>query len=87
MINEYCRTDFGQVYDFLALRPSGLEDYIGPWMGYIGVMLGVQRWKLPKPKTTPDSKSQRVEYVRWTPHPVIVSLRDNQDYIRVLVYS
>ena len=27
------------------------------------------------------------EYVRWTPHPVIVTIRDNRDYIRVLLYS
>ena len=26
-------------------------------------------------------------YVRWTPHPVIVTIRDNRDYIRVLLYS
>ena len=26
-------------------------------------------------------------YLRWSPHPVIVTLRDNTDYIRVLVYS
>ena len=25
--------------------------------------------------------------VRWTPHPVIVTIMDNRDYIRVLVYS
>ena len=24
---------------------------------------------------------------RWTPHPVIVTIRDNRDYIRVLLYS
>ena len=24
---------------------------------------------------------------RWTPHPVIVTIRDNRDYIRVLTYS
>ena len=24
---------------------------------------------------------------RWTPHPVIVTIRDNQDIVRVLVYS
>ena len=24
---------------------------------------------------------------RWTRHPVIVSIRDNRDYIRVLLYS
>ena len=27
------------------------------------------------------------KYVRWTPHPVIVTIRDNRDNIRVLVYS
>ena len=26
-------------------------------------------------------------YLRWTPHPVIVAIRDNKDYIRVLLYS
>ena len=26
------------------------------------------------------------EYIRWTPHPVIVTVRDNRDYIRVLLY-
>ena len=26
-------------------------------------------------------------WVRWTPHPVIVTIRDNRDYIRVLLYS
>ena len=26
-------------------------------------------------------------YVRWTPHPVIVTIMDNKDYIRVLFYS
>ena len=25
--------------------------------------------------------------VRWTPHPVIVTIADNRDYIRVLSYS
>ena len=25
--------------------------------------------------------------VRWTPHPVIVTIRGNKDYIRVLLYS
>ena len=24
---------------------------------------------------------------RWTPKPVIVNIRDNRDYIRVLLYS
>ena len=26
-------------------------------------------------------------YFRWTPHPVIVAIGDNRDYIRVLSYS
>ena len=26
-------------------------------------------------------------FIRRTPHPVIVIIRDNKDYIRVLVYS
>ena len=26
-------------------------------------------------------------YLRWTPHPVIVTITDNRDYIRVLLYS
>ena len=26
-------------------------------------------------------------YLRWTPHPVIVAIRDKKDYIRVLLYS
>ena len=26
-------------------------------------------------------------YIRWTPHPVIVTIRDNEDYIKVLLYS
>ena len=25
--------------------------------------------------------------IRWTPHPVIVTIGDNRDYIRVLLYS
>ena len=26
-------------------------------------------------------------YLRWTPHPVIVTIRDNKDCIRILLYS
>ena len=26
-------------------------------------------------------------WLRWTPRPVIVTIRDNSDYIRVLMYS
>ena len=25
--------------------------------------------------------------LRWTPHPVVVTIRDSRDYIRVLLYS
>ena len=32
-------------------------------------------------------KHARRFYVRWTPHPVIVTIRDIKDYIRVLIYS
>ena len=27
------------------------------------------------------------EQVRWTPHPVIVAIRENKGYIRALLYS
>ena len=33
------------------------------------------------------SGSQCRVFFRWTPHPVIVTIRDNKDYIRVLAYS
>ena len=26
-------------------------------------------------------------YIRWAPHPIVVTIRDNKDYIRVLLYS
>ena len=25
--------------------------------------------------------------LRWTPHPLMVTIRDNEEYIRVLLYS
>ena len=28
-----------------------------------------------------------VRYLRWTPHPAMVTITDNRDYIRVLLYS
>ena len=28
-----------------------------------------------------------IVHLRWTPHPVIVTIGDNRDYIRVLLYS
>ena len=41
---------------------------------------------------TPLARSRSLLYscggfFRWTPHPVIVTIRDNRDYIRVLLYS
>ena len=32
-------------------------------------------------------RAQYPVYLRRTPHPVIVTIRDNQDYIRVLLHS
>ena len=37
--------------------------------------------------TTAYCSSKTQVYFRWTPHPVIVTIRDNRDYIRVLLYS
>ena len=31
--------------------------------------------------------SARDMYLRWTPHPVLVTIRNSKDYIRVLLYS
>ena len=25
--------------------------------------------------------------IRWTPHPVIVTIRDNNDYVRIFLYA
>ena len=41
---------------------------------------------LPPSLTRVDVKGSRV-YLRWTLHLVIVTIRDNKDYIRVLLYS
>ena len=35
----------------------------------------------------PQAMQHLSQYVRWTPHPVIVTTRDNVDYIRALLYS
>ena len=36
----------------------------------------------------PKSPDSDLRYgFRWTPHPVIVSIKDNRDYVRVLFYS
>ena len=37
--------------------------------------------------SAPWLELSRVFYTRWTPHPVIVTIRDNRDYITVLLYS
>ena len=34
-----------------------------------------------------DSSFKAWEDFRWTPHPVIVTIRDIRDYVRVLLYS
>ena len=44
----------------------------------VGQELGVQG---------PDLKDDTVIYIRRTPHPVIVTIGDNRDCIRVLLYS
>ena len=43
----------------------------------------------PRPPLWPEgfSFTGLVVEVRWTPHPVIVTIRDNRDYLRVLLYS
>ena len=33
-----------------------------------------------------NAKQQSVGRLRWTPHPVIVIIRDNKDYIRILIF-
>ena len=35
----------------------------------------------------PQMELPNEEYIRWTPHPVIVTIRDNRDYIKVFLYS
>ena len=32
----------------------------------------------------PTVNPQAQIYIRWTPHPIIVAIKDNKDYIRVL---
>ena len=34
-----------------------------------------------------ETDAQDLVWLRRTPHPVIVAIRDNRDYIRVLLYS
>ena len=41
----------------------------------------------PQPTRLKKHQAKNTRYVRWTPHPVIVTIRDNRDYIRVLLYS
>ena len=39
-------------------------------------------------KATPqEPKSPSIDIIRWTPHPAIVTTRDDGDYTMVLVYS
>ena len=39
------------------------------------------------PITRPDFDTPLYIYFRWTPQPVTVTIMDNKDYIRVLLYS
>ena len=38
-------------------------------------------------ETEREREREKQRYLRWTPHPVIVTMRDNEDYIRVLLHS
>ena len=45
-------------------------------------------WLIPEVMTATQAVlSRSCVYFRWTPHPVIVTMRDNRDYIRDLLYS
>ena len=39
------------------------------------------------PNSPEKKKEKRDSYIRWTPHPVIVTIGDSRDHIRVLLYS
>ena len=54
-------------------------------MGYIGVILGLY-WDNGKENGNYYNRLVLGLSFRWTPHPVIVTIRDNRDYIRVLLY-
>ena len=57
-------------------------------------MIGLKRTKAesnscatPFGRSDPRGIKDCLGVIRWTPHPVIVTIRDNKDYIRVLLYS
>ena len=43
-------------------------------------------WAVYQGKSSPIASNNAVSF-RWTPHPVTVAIRDNKNYIRVLLYS
>ena len=44
-----------------------------------------RRDSVPNPlKSDLGKRGPRNEHLRWTPHPVLVTILDNEDYIRVL---
>ena len=47
----------------------------------LGLVVGGER------KRRRDFGLNRDMYIRWTPHPVIVAIRENKDYIWVLLHS
>ena len=54
--------------------PCGMPPYSGdPWSYNIVIELEIP----------PNYKL----WFRWTPHPIIVTISDKRDYIRVLLYS
>ena len=60
------------------------------YWGYIGIMdKKMEATTLLIAKSTPrtNRRTLSVVAIRWTPHPVIVTIRDNRGYIRVLLYS
>ena len=86
--SEHCSLHVGNLSTKVSSRIASVPKIrvrtIVHWV-YIGVpFLG---GKLPNIKRVARKARSRQEYPRWTPHPVIVTIRDNRDYIRVLLYS
>ena len=65
-------------------------------IGIMGILSGLyreypSRWAIlefePLTNRLPVFGGNSSVALRWTPHPVIVTMRDNRDDIRVLLYS
>ena len=57
-------------------------------MGFIGGILGLSSGNIGIMEKKMEIIIMGVRvYFRWTPHPVIVTIRDTRDYIGVLLYS